>query len=916
MNRLPPDPVPAAGRLADGIASSVDSNRFPVDIVAPPASQVHETGNLSSTACALCNASPLPSFVFNLNEQLWILNQQLAVLLGASSRRAAKGDVACFPLAKTLQAALEEVVAAAVGKLTSPLMVNVVRNGLQREEWFEVALTPIHDCGRVDGVLGTMSLVPAPGREVSMEREAYAELSRSRSHLELALQAANCGACEWDLTTNQLTWSAEHFRIFGYEPFAFSPQYEHWWDRLHPEDRALIMRELDSARMHRRALTMEHRIVLPSGEIRWVASHGRFQFAADGSAISLHGIVVDISQRREAERALRESEERFRNLFEQASDGIFVLNGSGAFVMWNSAAARMLGRDWHELKSMTLYDTYVPEDAPLATERIQRACNGETLRFERRMLRKDGCIIDVESSVRRLPDGLLLGIIRDISERKRTGRALQESEERLRLATQTGKIGIWDWNIVGNRVSWTGSLYGIHGVTTDQFDGSLESFAKLIHPADLARVQACINRALESDAPYELEFRALRPDGEIIWLFTNAVVMREPAGRPVRMLGATVDITQMKVVEGALRASEERFQKLARHAPVGIFETDANGRCEFVNETWLRLAGMTAEQAEGLGWIQALHPSDRERIACEWDDAVQRRKPFQSEYRFQRPDGSVVWLSGHARAMRDEQGRTLGYIGTIADITERKAAERELEQRVAERTASLREAVAQMEEFSYSVSHDLRAPLRAIKGYAEALDADYRQGLDKQGREFLDRIIRNGTRMERLIVDILTYSRLSRRDIQLQAVSLDKLVSELVQQFPVLKGPHPEITICSPLGSVMAHEPSLSQAISNVLSNAAKFVAPGVQPRIRVFSETRGMQVRLWVEDNGIGIKAEQQGRLFGMFERIHPESKYEGTGIGLAIVRKAMERMGGTVGFESDGTNGTQFWIQLPRAI
>ena len=252
----------------------------------------------------------------------------------------------------------------------------------------------------------------------------------------------------------------------------------------------------------------------------------------------------------------------------------------------------------------------------------------------------------------------------------------------------------------------------------------------------------------------------------------------------------------------------------------------------------------------------------------------------------------------------------------VAFAIERRRTGENLERMVNERTASLREAIAQMEEFSYSISHDLRAPVRAMQCYAEVLMEDYGSGLDDHAKKYLERIIHSGVRMDRLIQDILTYSRLSRREIKLQPISLDRLTREIVNQYLDVKpASGPEITVGGALMPVVGHEASLSQAVSNLLNNAIKFVEPGTQPRIHVWTERRNGEVRLWIEDNGIGIKPEYQHRLFNVFERVHPEKNYEGTGIGLAIVRKAAERMGGKAGVESNGVDGSKFWIQLPAA-
>ena len=251
-------------------------------------------------------------------------------------------------------------------------------------------------------------------------------------------------------------------------------------------------------------------------------------------------------------------------------------------------------------------------------------------------------------------------------------------------------------------------------------------------------------------------------------------------------------------------------------------------------------------------------------------------------------------------------------VARVWPLLERALMEEELERLVDERTASLREAVTQMEEFSYSVSHDLRAPLRAMQGYAAALLEDYRDKIDEGGREYLRHIISAGDRMDRLTRDVLVYSKIPRAAFQVEAVDLDRLVSDILRQnFPDL-AKNARITIGAPLPSVLGNESFLAQAVSNLIDNAAKFASKNRPLQIRIWTERIQGQVRLWVEDNGIGILPEHQARVWGMFERIHPQHLYEGTGIGLAIVRKTIDRMNGTIGLESDGITGCKFWIQL----
>jgi signal transduction histidine kinase len=250
---------------------------------------------------------------------------------------------------------------------------------------------------------------------------------------------------------------------------------------------------------------------------------------------------------------------------------------------------------------------------------------------------------------------------------------------------------------------------------------------------------------------------------------------------------------------------------------------------------------------------------------------------------------------------------------TVA-VSTRQADEAELERKVLERTSSLREAINQMEEFSYTVSHDLRAPLRSIKGYAEVLANEHGAKLKGEAASFLERIIENGNRMERLVNDILTISRLSSTKVRLEPIDLNALLHAIVREYPNLQANIAQITI-EPLPSVIGHESLCTQIFANLLGNAAKFVPKGRVPQIRVWAEPRCEYARLNVRDNGIGIAPEFHQKIFGMFERLDPENYFGGTGIGLAIVRRAAEKMNGRVGVESVEGQGSLFWVELPKA-
>lgn len=237
-----------------------------------------------------------------------------------------------------------------------------------------------------------------------------------------------------------------------------------------------------------------------------------------------------------------------------------------------------------------------------------------------------------------------------------------------------------------------------------------------------------------------------------------------------------------------------------------------------------------------------------------------------------------------------------------------------LERRVAERTAELETLNAELEAFSYSVSHDLRAPLRSLSMYAKILGEEYKDTLPPTGRHYADRIAANAERMDRLTRDVLTLSRLTRTNLNLEVLDLDHALREVIAEYPDLAAASDRIEVCSPLGRVVGHAGSLTQCFSNLLQNALKFIPAGQTPRIRVYSEARPGKRRVFVEDNGPGIAPADHRRIFGMFERANATS-VPGTGIGLAIVKKAVERMGGAVGIESALGQGSRFWVELTAA-
>jgi len=317
-----------------------------------------------------------------------------------------------------------------------------------------------------------------------------------------------------------------------------------------------------------------------------------------------------------------------------------------------------------------------------------------------------------------------------------------------------------------------------------------------------------------------------------------------------------------------------------------------------------------------------VHPADRERVRATLMRAIREGQSFDTECRLIRPDGRELHLLARAEILRDERGRAVRVSGIAQDVTERKHAEDEvrrlnieLESRVKARTGELQGALNEMEAFNYAVAHDLRAPLRALHGMSDLLLSEYEdRALDQTGQDYLRRIQEASLRMDRLTQDLLDYAGLRGKPLLLEPVDVQKVARDVVLLMAdQLHSRGALVRIDEGCDVAKANRILLRQALTNLLSNAIKFVAPGITPDVRISVRRTENRIRLGVEDNGIGVEPQYLDRMFGLFQRLNRQEDYPGTGIGLAIVRRSVERMGGEVGVRSEPGKGSLFWIELP---
>jgi PAS domain S-box-containing protein len=386
---------------------------------------------------------------------------------------------------------------------------------------------------------------------------------------------------------------------------------------------------------------------------------------------------------------------------------------------------------------------------------------------------------------------------------------------------------------------------------------------------------------------------------------------------------------ERRETESALRTSESRFRSLSESSPIGVYQFDAQSNCIYVNKRWCEITGISYQEAMNKGWRKILPPEELLNLQTAWQAFINGTGEFSHKLCFRHRDGKDRWIQFHARRLAAFGNEPGGFVGTIDDITAEMEAESEirrlnasLEERVAERTAQLAAANAELEAFSYSVSHDLRSPLRAIDGFSRAIAEDYAPAFDENGRDYLRRIREASQRMAQLIDDLLRLSRATRTQMRLDTIDLAELARVIATELREADAPDRIVEFsCAPTLPARVDRDLMRIVLDNLLGNAWKYTRKQPTPKIEftvaaASPDSADPQALIYtVSDNGAGFDMRYAGKLFAPFQRLHSRTEFEGTGIGLATVRRIITRHGGRVWAESALGQGTRIHFTLKPA-
>jgi PAS domain S-box-containing protein len=481
----------------------------------------------------------------------------------------------------------------------------------------------------------------------------------------------------------------------------------------------------------------------------------------------------------------------------------------------------------------------------------------------------------------------------------------------------------------GHITSWNKGAEKMFGYSAQE---ALGRHVSLIIPPDrLGEEQNLLEQVRRGERVDHFETQRKHRDGRFVFVSLTICPVRDEHGRVVGVSKVARDIGEQK------RTAELRglLAAVVNSSDDAIISKNLDSIITSWNAGAQRIFGYTASEAIGRP-IWMLFPPDRideEAAILEKIRVGQRVEHFETLR--MRKDGSLVEISVTISPIKDAQGRVVGASKIARDISERRQAQRaidvarrelehanrqlrllagDLEERVREKTRQLEENRQDWEAFAYSISHDLRAQLRAILNFGSILQQQLEDKFSREEQGYFQRIVTAAERIGAMVDGVLAFTKVARAELELEEVSVDSVLSDVVQGSADLQPPAAQLRIHAPLGRVMANRAGLHQCLANLLGNAVKYVAPGTVPSVAVRTERRGEFVRIWIEDNGIGIPEGEQVNLFQMFQRMGNARGYEGTGLGLAIVRRAAERMGGKVGVESTSGQGSRFWIELKK--
>ncbi|MDI9636225.1 PAS domain S-box protein [Geitlerinema splendidum] len=802
-------------------------------------------------------------------------------------------------------------------------------------------------------------------REINERITVEAALLSSESRLKLALSATRTGIWDWNLLDdsrsdpygNRDIWTEHTEILFGLKKGEFAGTGKAFFELIHPEDRDYAIAAMRQAIETGQEYHAQYRIIWPDGSIHWLESKGQVVYDEAGKAVRMVGTDIDITDRKQSEKALQNLVAGTASVTGQEFFPVLVRHLAAALNVRYALVAEFKGDDpnlatttafWAGDRLMPNF-TYDLKNTPceLVVRNREYYCFPSELQSlfpndpDLKKLNAHsyfGCplfstagslighlfVLDDQPIINEPRTQSIMSIFAARAsaelERQQTESALRQNERKYRSVVNNVKEVIFQTDETGTWTFLNPAWIEITGFLISESIG--RNFGDYVHPSDRSPLDNLFKCLSSQEQPYcRQELRVLTRSGSYRWMEIYARLTRDSYQTIVGISGTLNDITERKLASDALRESEQRFRAIFNQAAVGMAQVALDGKWLLVNQKFCEIVDYEREELLQLSFRQITHPDDLLDGCYRNQQMLAGNLPTYSlEKRYLRKDGSPVWVDVTVSIVQQPSGTPKYFVTVIQDISDRKQAEQEiqllneqLEQRVIERTAQLEAANRELEAFSYSVSHDLRAPLRSIDGFSQVLIERYSDCLDDRGQHYLQRIRAGSQRMGELIDDLLSLSRVTRSEMQYRTVDLSAIATAILVE---LQARHPERSVriaIAPSLKAQGDARLLCIVLENLLQNAWKYTSRCINAEIEfgaILHEEN--KLAYFVRDNGAGFDMAYAGKLFGAFQRLHTDAEFPGTGIGLATVQRIIHRHGGSVWAQSAVDRGATFFFTL----
>ncbi len=783
---------------------------------------------------------------------------------------------------------------------------------------------------------GEITMLIPEGRDITEKKKLIDETNRTKESLQEAQKIGKIGDWSWNLLTNEITWSDLNYEVFGM-PKTFTPNFDTLQEIIHPEDRKSFRDDIEKAIKEKSEHDYVHRVLINEGEeIRYVHERGKIYFDKEGNPVRIAGTSQDVTNiyQKEAELKFQKEElEKALNILsatqQAAQIGSWELDLETNKVYWSDEVYRIHEIDADQEIKVEEAINYYREDF---RENVQKAINSsvenkESWNLECVLITGKGNEIWVRAigyPIFNEKDELILlrGLFLNIDESKRKTLELNATHEKLQLSVEAGQVAIWIWDLKTNELEWNNQAYKVFGIDDKNFKPTFEKFAGMIHPDDIATVQSATEETLKTGNTFDIEFRFIWPSGEVRNLSGRGDVVFDEEGNPEKMIGINLDVTERAKLVEKIKKQESQLRSFVEQAPVAVAMFDTDMKYITVSNEWYRHNHIEGEYIIGRSHYDVI-PEINERN--DWKEAHQKVlngiELKNAKDKFVTKNGDNIWISWKAIPWYKGENEVGGMILFVSDVTTEVVYTEKLEEEVQERIKQIKDQAKQLEEtnkelesFSYTISHDLRAPLRSINGFSDILLEDYAEVLDDEGKRLLQIVRKSGLEMGELIDDILSFSRLGRKSLNKSLFDIDLLFSNVCDE-EKRNYPNHDIDVnMENLANAYGDIALIKQVVTNLISNAFKYSSHNTNIRINISSKEDGSKVVYSIADNGAGFNMEYHEKLFGVFQRLHSKNEFEGTGVGLAIVKRIINKHGGEVWAESEPEKGSVFHFSLPK--